>query len=137
LLSGAQRENIRLISWKSAREALRWYRDPLTTTLMQIRPDAELLYLAGNQMIPHRVLIEYDRATTGIREYEAKYQTYIDYLEATRLTLPPILVITQHEHAAALIRSCIDQIGSHLPVVIVLEDQLQRQGLLSMLTLLN
>lgn len=137
LLEGAYREKVRLITWKSAREAIRWYRDPLTAPLMQIRPDAELIYLAEDQTIPHSVLVEYDRATTGVREYEAKYQSYIDYLDTTRLALPPILVITQNEQAAALIRTCIDTVGSRLPVIIVLEDQVQRQGLLTMLTLLD
>ncbi|HEU5381886.1 MAG TPA: replication-relaxation family protein [Ktedonobacteraceae bacterium] len=137
LLEGAHHEKIRLITWKSAREALRWYRDPLTNTLMQIRPDAELMYLAEDQTMPHSVLVEYDRATTGVREYEAKYQSYIDYLDATHLALPPILVITQNEQAASLIRTCVDRLGTRLPLIIVLEDQMQRQGLLTLLTLLN
>jgi Replication-relaxation len=137
LLKEAPHEKVRLLTWKSAREAIRWYRDPFTSTLMQIRPDAELIYLVKDQTIPHSVLVEYDRATTGVREYEAKYQSYTDYREATHLALPPILVVTQNEQAAALIRTCINTVGSHLPVVIVLEDQIQRQGLLTMLTLLD
>jgi hypothetical protein len=137
LLSGAHHEKVRLLTWRSAREAIRKYHDPSTDTPIQVRPDAELIYLAEDQTIPQSVLVEYDRATTGTREYEAKYQLYADYLDVTRLALPPILVITQHEKAASLIRTSIDHVGLHLPVVIVLEEQIQRQGLLSMLTRLN
>jgi hypothetical protein len=137
LVEAAQRENIRIITWKNAREAIRSYPDPLTQVTMQVRPDAELIYQIEGQAFPHSILVEYDRATTGNREYEAKYQTYVDYQGATHLALPPILVITQNEQAASLIRTCIDHIGSRLPVIIVLEDQVQRQGLLTMLTLLD
>jgi hypothetical protein len=137
LLEGTLRENVRMITWKSAREALRWYRDPFTNTLMQIRPDAELIYLSKDQTLPHSVLVEYDRATTGVREYEAKYQSYTDYLDTTHLALPPILVVTQNEQAATVIRTCIDNVSPNLPVIIVLEDQIQQQGLLTMLTLFD
>ncbi|GAC1343469.1 MAG: hypothetical protein NVSMB27_03440 [Ktedonobacteraceae bacterium] len=136
LLEKAHHEKGRLITWKNAREAIRWYRDPFTTTLLQIRPDAEVIYLAHDQIMPQRFLVEYDRATTSKREYEAKYQSYTDYLNATRLALPPILVITQHAQAAALIRTCLANVSPTLSVIIVLEDQLrQRQPTLG--TLLN
>jgi Replication-relaxation len=137
LVEAAQRENIRIITWKNAREAIRSYPDPFTQTTMQIRPDAEVIYQMKGQAFPHCILVEYDRATTKERDRTAKYQTYADYLEYTRLSLPPILVITQHEQAATLIRTCIEGIGSHLPVVIILEEQVQRSGLLSMLALLG
>ncbi len=137
LLEEAHQEKIKLITWKNAREALRKYRDPFTNTSMQVRPDAEVIYQLKGQTMPHSVLVEYDRATTGVREYEAKYQVYSDYLEATRLALPPILVITQNDQAASLIRTCITTVGSRLSFMIVREDQVQRQGLLSMLTLLD
>ena len=137
LLEGAYREKIQLITWKSAREAMRWYRDPFTTTLMQIRPDAEVMYLAEGQTIPHSILVEYDRATTTKREYEAKYQSYADYQDSTHLALPPILVVTQDEQAAASIRTCIDGISSNLSVIIIMENQVQDQGLLTMRTLLD
>ena len=137
LVEGARRENVRLITWKSAREAIRWYRDSFTNSLMQIRPDAEVTYLAEGQTFPHSMLVEYDRATTSKREYEAKYQSYADYQDYTLLTLPPILVMTQDDQAAALVRACVDAVGTNLSVIIVLEDQVQRQGLLTMLTLFD
>lgn len=138
LIEAAQRENIRIITWKNAREAIRSYPDSLIPQVtLQVRPDAELIYQIEGQAFPHSMLVEYDRATTGIVENEAKYQVYVDYLDATHLALPPILVITQNERAASLIRTCIDHIGPSLPVIIVLEDQVQRQGLLTMLTLLD
>ena len=137
LVEAAHRENIRVITWKNAREAIRTYSDPFTHVTMQVRPDAELIYQVKGQMFSHSVLVEYDRATTKEEDCKAKYQTYADYLEYTRLFLPPILVITQHEHAAAQIRACVDSINARLPVVIILEEHVQRQGLLLMLSLLN
>lgn len=133
LLAAAQRENTRIITWKSAREALRWYRDPFTHVPMQIRPDAEVIYHMEGQHSPQSILVEYDRATTTEREYEAKYQSYTDYQDVTHLKLPPILVITRHEQAAALIRACINTVGTHLSVIIVLQEQLEHQGLLALL----
>ncbi len=137
LVEGAHRENVRLITWQSARESMRWYRDPFNHELMQIRPDAEVIYLVEGQAMPHCFLVEYDRATTSKREVEAKYQSYADYQHYTRLTLPPILVMTQNEQATTLIRTCIDNVGDNLSVIIVLEEQFQRQGLLTILTLLD
>ncbi len=137
LLEEARHEKIQLITWKNEREAIRGYRDPLTTIPMQIRPDAEVIYLVEGQTIPQSILVEYDRATTTKRECEAKYQSYADYQEYTRLTLPPILVVTQDEQAAALIRRCVNRIGSKLSVIILLQDHIQHQGLLTMLRLLN
>lgn len=137
LVVGGHREKVRLITWKSARESIRWYRDPFTSALMQIRPDGEVIYLVNGQTIPHTILVEYDRATSTKREYEAKYLSYADYQEYTHLMLPPILVITQDDRTRALIHSCIDTVGPNLSVIIVLEQQVQRQGLLSLLTLLD
>jgi hypothetical protein len=137
LIEAAHREHIRVMSWKNAREAIRTYSDPFTHVTMQIRPDAELVYQLEGQGFPSCILVEYDRATTTEREYQAKYQTYADYLEYTRRSLPPILVITQHEQAAAQIRACVDSINAWLPVVIILEEHIQRRGLLAMLTQLD
>ena len=131
LLKGTSPEHVRLVAWKSAHEAMRWYRDPFTNTLMQIRPDAEVLYHVKDRIMPQSLLIEYDRATTGKREYEAKFQSYADYLAATHLALPPLLVITPSEQAARLIRSCIDHVGRTLSVTIVLEAQVHYHLLLS------
>lgn len=137
LTEKAYHEKVRIITWKSASEIIRSYPDPFTNVSMQVRPDAELIYQVEGQAFPHRILVEYDRATTTERDTRAKYQIYADYLAYTGLALPPILVITQHERAAALIRTCIESISSKLPVIIVLEDQIQRQGLLTILTLLD
>ena len=133
LLEAAHHEKVRLVTWKSARESIRWYRDPFTNSFMQIRPDAEVIYLTEGRAFPQSILVEYDRATTSKREYEAKYQSYVDYQDYACLRLPPILVVTQDERTAALIRTCIDAVGVHLSVVIVLEDQIQRPGLLTVL----
>jgi len=99
-----------------------------------VRPDAELIYQRKGQAFPHSILVEYDRATTKAREIRAKYQTYADYLEYTGILLPPILVITQHERAAARIRACIKAVGLDLPVIIVLEKELEHQSVLALLT---
>jgi hypothetical protein len=137
LRKAAHRDQVQLIAWKSEREAIRHYRDPFTNAPMQIRPDAEIIYQIDAQTFPHTLLVEYDRATTKRREYEAKYQSYADYQEYTRQILPPILVITQHERAASLIRTCVNRVGSNLSVIIILEDQVQSQDMFAMLALLD
>jgi len=137
LVEAVHREQGRIITWKSASESIRGYLDPLTHVPMQVRPDAELIYQRKGQAFPHSILVEYDRATTKAREIRAKYQTYADYLEYTGISLPPILVITQHERAAARIRACIDAVDLCLPVIIVLEEELERQELLTALLLSN
>jgi len=133
LLEGAHREKARIITWKSAHESIRWYRDPITSIPMQIRPDAEVIYLAPGKTMPQSILLEYDRATTSRREYEAKYKSYADYQDYTHLLLPPILVVTQDNRTARLIRACIDTVAMNLVVIIVSEDQIQQQGLLGLL----
>jgi hypothetical protein len=137
MVEEAHREQGQIITWKSASESVRSYLDPLTHVPMQVRPDAELVYQGKGQMFPHSILVEYDRATTKEREIRAKYQSYADYLDYTGLTLPPILVITQHERAAARIRACIDAVDLRLPIIVVLEGELERRGVLAMLTQLN
>jgi hypothetical protein len=134
LLEKTQHERVRIITWKSAYESIRWYRDPITSTPMQIRPDAEVIYLASGKSMPQSVLFEYDRATTSRREYEAKFKSYADYQNYTHHLLPPILVITQDDRTARLIRMCIDTVAMNLLVVIVSEEQTQQQGLLGLLT---
>jgi hypothetical protein len=137
LVEAAHREKIRILRWKSASESIRSYLDPLTQVSMQVRPDAELIYQVEGQLFPYRALVEYDRATTTERDIKAKYQSYADYLACTGLTLPPLLVITKHEQAAALIRACIDYVGYKLPVLIVLEEQTQHPDFLLMLPSLD
>jgi hypothetical protein len=128
----AYRERVQLLTWKSARECIRTYLDPFTHVPMQVRPDAELTYQVEGQALPHRILLEYDRATTTERDLIAKYQSYADYLVYSGDTLPPLLVVTQDEQAVALIRHCLDRIGLHVPVLITLQDQLG-QGFLMIL----
>lgn len=133
LLVTAQQEQIQLVTWKNASEAVRSYLDPLTHHAMQIRPDAELLYRLPGQDIACCVLIEYDRASTVRRDYEAKYQSYADYQAFTHLTLPPILTITQHAQAAARLRTCLARMTPRLSVCLLLEEQVQQVGWLTLL----
>ncbi len=133
-MAGTHREGGQILTWKNAHESIRWYRDPLTCTLMQIRPDAEIIYQAEGQRIPQSILVEYDRATSTRREYEAKFQSYADYQDTTRLTLPTILMITQDEQTAQLIRSCIEAVGANLSIVLVLEEQVRCHGLRTLLS---
>lgn len=129
---------MQIITWKSAHESVRKYHHPFDMDLFpQIRPDAEVIYQVEGQAIPHTILVEYDRATCSKSDDEAKYQGYVDYQNYTRLMLPPILVITQHEQSAKQIRTSVDLVGGNLSVIIVLEDQLPHQGLLTMLAVLD
>jgi hypothetical protein len=137
LLEETHREQGRTITWKNAYESIRWYRDPITSTFMQIRPDAEAIYLAPGKSMPQSIMLEYDRATTSRREYEAKYKSYADYQDDTHLLLPPILVITQNDRAARMIRLCIDTVAPNLLVIIALENQTRQHGLLSLLASLE
>ena len=133
LIAAVHREKIHCIQWKSAREALRSYQDPTTGVAMQIRPDAELIYQREGTIVPQHILIEYDRATTSKREWEAKYWSYVDYQKHTGLTLPPIFVITLHQRAATFIRTCVNALvkksDTHIAISIILEEQLQRPNL--------
>ncbi len=126
LMKLAHGEQVRVITWKSAREAIRWYRHPFGQDLMQIRPDAELLYLLPNSNIPQSVLLEYDRATTFTREYEGKFSAYADYQEHARIFLPPIAVITPSAQSARFISSVLSDLTLPLQVVIVLEADLKK-----------
>ncbi len=138
LLEASHREKVQIITWKSAHESVRKYHHPFDTALFpQIRPDAEVIYQVEGQAIPHTILVEYDRATCSKSDDEAKYQGYVDYQNYTRLMLPPILVITQHEQSAEQIRTSVDLVGGNLSVIIILEDQLPHQGLLTMLAVLD
>jgi hypothetical protein len=120
-------QQIELLTWKSAREALRWYHHPFSGALMQIRPDAELLLRVAGEELPGSVLIEYDRATSAAREYEAKLQCYADYQRETQRALPPLLMITRDERTAARICACIARVAGELRVIVVLEEALEQQ----------
>jgi hypothetical protein len=133
LVKRAHGEQARVVLWKNAREAIRWYRHPFGQDLMQVRPDAELLYLLPGADTLHSVLLEYDRATTFAREYEGKFSAYADYQEYARAPLPPIAVITQSEQSARLIRSVLSDLAVPLQVVIVLEETLPGENFFHLL----
>jgi hypothetical protein len=124
----------RIICWKSARESVRCYYDPDERDWMNVRPDAELLYVQTGGTRMSSVLVEYDRGTTSYREYAAKFEAYSHYQRYTRTTLPPILVAIQRASTAETIREAIREVGADsVPVVLALEADLLRYGLLKLL----
>jgi Replication-relaxation len=125
----------RIICWKSARESLRCYYDPDARDWMNVCPDAELLYVQAHGVQLESILIEYDRGTTFYREYAAKFEAYSSYQRSTRTTLPPMLVVIQRASTARTIREAIDRVGAaDVPVMMVLEVNLMKHGLLKALT---
>lgn len=119
--------------WKNAHESVRWHFDRLHGQVA-IRPDAELLFTRGDEVFPRSLLIEYDRATTYHREYGRKFRAYADYQRLTHVSLPVVLVITQNERTASLIRQAIEQEEAiHPPYLIVLESVVVQSGLLPLL----
>jgi hypothetical protein len=124
----------RIVCWKSARESLRCYYDPEERDWMNVRPDAELLYVRTGGTRMSSVLVEYDRGTTSYREYAAKFEAYSHYQRYTRTTLPPILMVIQRTSTAETIYEAICEVGfGDAPVVLVPEADLLRQGLLTYL----
>jgi hypothetical protein len=124
----------RIICWKSARESVRCYYDSDARDWMNVCPDAELLYVRAEGTGLESVLIEYDRGTTFYREYAAKFEAYSHYQRYTRTTLAPILVVIQRSSTAHTIRTAIHQVGAgDVPVVLVLEADLLKQGLATIL----
>lgn len=124
----------RIICWKSVRESVRCYYDPDERDWMNVRPDAELLYVRTNGARLGSVLVEYDRGTTYYREYAAKFEAYSHYQRYTRIALQPILVVIQLVASAKTIREAIDEVGAgDVPVVLVLEADLMQHGLLKAL----
>jgi hypothetical protein len=120
----------RIIGWKSARESVRCYYDPDERDWMNVRPDAELLYVQADGTRISSVLIEYDRGTTFYREYAAKFEAYSHYQRCTRTMLPPILVVIQRSVTAQTIRTAIHEVGADdVPVVLALENDLVHYGL--------
>lgn len=127
-----------VVYWKSARESYRWYQDPFDEKVVHIKPDAEILYTQSNHSSPHALLIEYDRATSTEREYKRKFRAYAEYHYLTRKTLPPILMITQHEDSARLIQDTLAGIKvSGTRVIVIYEAQVLRDGLSPALTQLH
>lgn len=117
--------------WKSAREAVCWYRDPLTQRIAYARPDAELLYLLPGASLPQSLLIEYDAGTTFFRDYASKFEAYVDYQYETGTTLPPILVILKRPQSANAIMEAIHEVGAGgLCIVMVAEEEMYKEGLL-------
>ncbi len=131
---GVRSEAYRIICWKSARESARCYYDSDERDWMNVRPDAELLYVRTDGVRLDCVLVEYDRGTTFYREYAAKFEAYSHYQHYTRTTLPPILVVIQLASTAKIIRKAIDEVGAgDVEVVLVLEAHLLQHGLLKAL----
>jgi hypothetical protein len=124
----------RIICWKSARESVRCYYDPEERDWMNVRPDAELLYVPNGGTRMSSVLVEYDRGTTSYREYAAKFEAYSHYQRYTRTTLPPILMVIQRASTAKTIQEAIGKVGAdEVSMVLVLEADLLKQGLLKAL----
>lgn len=124
----------RIHYWKSAQESVRWYRDPFSDKIVCIRPDAELLYTAGDLYTPRPLLLEYERGYTYSRERERKFRCYADYQHVTRTTLPPTLVITRDERGATAIQKTIaHEKAFDVQVIMLLESQVIQEGLLPIL----
>jgi hypothetical protein len=123
-----------VLCWKSAREAVRSYYDADERDWMNVRPDAELLYVRTGSVLLESVLIEYDRGTTFYREYAAKFEAYSHYQLSTRTTLPPILMLLQRASTAETIRKAIHEVGADgVRMVLALEADLLKHGLATML----
>ncbi len=131
---GIRSGSYRIICWKSARESVRCYYDSDERDWMNVCPDAELLYVRTEGTRLGSVLVEYDRGTTFYREYAAKFEAYSHYQRYMRATLPPILVVIQRSSTANTIRKAIDEVGAgDVPVVLVLEADLLKHGLATVL----
>ncbi len=118
-----------LYQWKSAHEAALWYHDSISQEIGHARPDAELVFaLPKDAERLHRVLVEYDRGTTGETEYVRKFRAYLDYQQATGRTLP-ILVVTPSRKAAQRIERVLHALPGSLLIAVLLESDLLTQGL--------
>jgi hypothetical protein len=118
-----------LYQWKSAHEAARWYRDTISQEIGHARPDAELVFtLPNNGERSIRVLLEYDRGTTGETEYVRKFRAYLDYQQATGRTLS-LLVVTPSRKAAQRIERVLHTLPGSLLIAVLLESDLLTQGL--------
>jgi hypothetical protein len=75
-----------------------------------------------------RVLLEYDRGTTGETEYVRKFRAYLDYQQAMGRTLP-LLVVTPSRKAAQRIKHVLASLPGSLLIAVLLESDLLTQGL--------
>jgi DNA-binding transcriptional ArsR family regulator len=119
-----------ILWWKSARESARWYRDQEENRSSVLRPDGEVCYQTPESETYTTLLIEYDRATTRTRDYTEKFTSYQSYYLATGFLPPPILLITQNRKTAEKIRGIVNNIEKRLNVIIVLEEDLLRDGIM-------
>ena len=101
---------------------------------MNVRPDAELLYVQTGGTRMSSVLVEYDRGTTSYREYAAKFEAYSHYQRYTRTTLSPVLMVIQHPATAQTLRQAIRDVDAGaVPLLLVLESDLLQRGLVAVL----
>jgi hypothetical protein len=134
ITSGVRSGAYRVICWKSARESVRCYYDSDNCDWMNACPDAELLYIRTDSARIDWVLVEYDRGTTYYREYATKFEAYSRYQRYTRTTLPLVLMVIQRSSTARTILEAIHDVEAFdVPVVMVLEADLVRRGLLGVL----
>ena len=127
-----QKHTYQVAFWKGETDAYRECLDQISPeTKVKVMPDAELLlYLRKDQFTPQPLLIEYDRATTTEKQYEQKFRGYADYQFFTRTSLPPTLIITQHQGAARKIQAAINAVKAHdVRHIILLESHILRDGL--------
>lgn len=127
-----QKQTYQVAFWKGETDAYRECLDQISPeTKVKVMPDAELLLcLHKDQFTPQPLLIEYDRATTTEGDYERKFRGYADYQLFTRTTLPPTLVITQHQNAERKIQNAINNVKAHdVRHIILLESQILQDGL--------
>ena len=118
-----------LYQWKSAHEAARWYRDTISHDPGHARPDAELVFaLSPQDERVTMVLLEYDRGTTREYQYFRKFKAYLDYQQASGMTLP-LLIVAPSEKAAQRMRHVLDELQGSLRIVLLLEADLLAEGL--------
>jgi hypothetical protein len=118
-----------LSQWKSAHEAARWYRNPISQEIGHARPDTELVFaLSSDAERISRVLVEYDRGTTGEHEYFRKFKAYLDYQQASGVILP-LLVVTPSRKTAQRIERVLASLPGALRIAVLLESDLLTQGL--------
>ncbi len=131
LLAGEKSGAYTIVHWQNAHEAVRSCFDPLAQSWFQVRPDAELLYLPSQESGLVRVLIEFDRGTTSLRDYERKFAAYAAYEQHAREVLPPVLMILLDPQSASAINQALSRVGTRLAfLVLVSLADLLRDGLL-------
>jgi hypothetical protein len=127
---GTQAQGEALLHWKSAHEAALWYRDTISQNTEHARPDAELVFLSSSDAQTTIILLEYDRGTTQEHEYYRKFKAYLDYQQATGITLPLLVVVTPSQKAAQKMQRVLNDLGGSLQIVILQERDVLAQGLI-------